>query len=177
MIKIGKITETDWIDTVVNEVLSKTGTLRPQQGGKPAGAEGDREWQRAIDSGYNPTDVYFQMFDESNLIARIPNFHTCGRQRHWWLTKMMPGNFMPMHVDPHTEQQDNADRFWIPLQDWQPGHIFMYENIVVTDYKKGDIYKYTDSTALHGAANIGFTPRIVLQITLHGNYESNNRSN
>jgi hypothetical protein len=80
---------------------------------------------------------------------------------------MLPGNFMPMHMDPHTVQQQNADRFWIPLQDWQPGHIFMYEDYVTTNYKKGDIFQYANSAALHGAANIGSTPRVVLQITLH----------
>lgn len=172
MIKIGNILDTidtDWIDVVVNEVLNKTGTLRPREGGKPDGVEGDREWSRAIASGYNPEAVYFQMFDKDNLSTEIPIFHECGRERHWWVTKMMPGNFMPMHIDPHTQQQDNVDRLWIPLQDWEAGHIFMYEDTVITDYKKGDIFKYTDPTALHGAANIGFTPRVVLQATLHGN--------
>lgn len=156
-----------WLDDVLNEAMSKTGFLRPREGGKPAGAEGDAEWQKAIDAGYSPDAAYFQMFDKSNLETNIPIFHTCGRSRHWWVTKMMPGDFMPMHVDPHTKQEKNTDRFWIPLQDWEQGHIFMYENEAITNYKKGDVYMYDNSQALHGAANIGLVPRVVLQITLY----------
>jgi len=164
---IGNIKNNTWTDQVVSKVLSTKGILRPKQGGIPEGDEGRREWQRAIDAGYDVNAVYFQMFTQDNLDITVPNISTCGRSQHWWITKMMPGQFMPMHVDPHTLQQENADRFWIPLQDWQPGHIFMYENYVTTDYTKGDIFQYENSAALHGAANIGSVPRVVLQVTLH----------
>lgn len=170
MIKVGNLEDlidTKWIDDVVDIVLNNTGMLRPREGGKPEGDKGNREWQRAIDSGYSPEEIYFEMFDKNNLDYDIPTFHTCGRDRHWWITKMSPGQFMPMHVDPHTEYQANADRFWIPLQDWEPGHIFMYENIPVNDYKKADVFKYNNPQALHGAANIGLNTRIVLQVTLY----------
>lgn len=167
MIKIGNIHNDNWIDSVTEVVLSKTGLLRPRQGGVPEGEEGRKEWQSAIDAGYDPNATYFQMFTKDILDIEVPKILDCNRQQHWWITKMLPGNFMPMHVDPHTLHQKNADRFWIPLQNWEPGHIFMYENYVPTDYAKGDIFQYSDSSALHGAANIGSTPRIVLQVTLH----------
>jgi hypothetical protein len=51
------------------------------------------------------------------------------------------------------------------LQDYHPGHIFVYKDEMITNYKKGDVYAYTSSTDLHGAANIGHIPRLVLQIT------------
>lgn len=159
--------DTGWIDAVVKEVLSKDGMKRPREGGKPEGAEGEAEWQKALDAGYDPNGEYFQMFDESNLDIEIPTFHTCGRSRHWWITKMMPGDFMPMHIDPHTKQEKNPDRFWIPLQAWELGHIFMYEEEHISNYMKGDVYQYTDPQALHGAANIGLVPRIVLHVTLY----------
>lgn len=167
MKNIGNIENNDWITQVVDKVLSMQGILRPRQGGVPSGEEGYIEWQKAIDAGYDPNAVYFQMFTKDNLQIDVPKISTCKREQHWWITKMLPGNFMPMHIDPHTLQQKNADRFWIPLQDWESGHIFMYENSVTTDYKKGDIFQYTNSAAMHGAANIGITPRVVLQVTLH----------
>jgi hypothetical protein len=80
---------------------------------------------------------------------------------------MSPGDFMPMHVDPHTLYQPGSQRYWIAFQDWQPGHIMMYEDRVITNYKKGDIYSYEDANALHGAANIGYVPRIVLQVSTY----------
>lgn len=159
--------DTSWVEVVLNEVLNKTGTLRPKEGGKPEGQEGDKEWQKALDAGYDSNASYFQMFTESNLEAEIPEFHKCGRSRHWWITKMMPGDFMPMHTDPHTVQGKNIDRYWIPLQDWEQGHIFAYEDEVITNYKACDVYKYSSAQAIHGAANIGLTPRVVLQVTLY----------
>lgn len=160
------ITEEE-LDSWYAAFLEAEGMHRPREGGKPQGPEGEAEWQKAIDAGYNPNASYFQMFDESNSPVEIPVFHKCGRARHWWATKMMPGDFMPMHVDPHTTVQKNAQRFWIPLQDWSIGHIFKYEDEIVTNYKKGDIYDYENAQALHGAANIGLVPRIVLQMTLY----------
>jgi hypothetical protein len=155
------------LDTWKKLILENEGLHRPRDGGKPQGPEGEKEWQKAIDAGYDPTATYFQMFDKNNCPFELPEFHRCGRSRHWWLTKMMPGDFMPMHVDPHTTVQKNAQRFWIPLQDWEIGHIFKFENEIVTNYKKGDIYEYDDAQGLHGAANIGLTPRVVLQVTLY----------
>ena len=55
----------------------------------------------------------------------------------------------------------------MPLKDWERGHIFVYEDTVVTNYKAGDVYMYESAQALHGAANIGLTPRIVLQFSTH----------
>lgn len=150
------------------EVMSKEGIHRPREGGIPTGPEGESEWQKAIDSGYDPTASYFQMFDQSNCSFDIPAFYTCeNKKHHWWITKMMPGNFMPMHVDPHTKTEKNSQRYWIPLQDWECGHIFAYEDTIITNYKAGDMWVYEDSQALHGAANIGLNPRVVLQVSVY----------
>lgn len=170
MHKIGNIADlidTQWIDAVLAEINENQGILRPKEGGKPKGLEGDKEWQKAIAAGYSSDDVYFEMFDKNTLKTEIPVFHTCSRNRHWWITKMMPGQFMPMHIDPHTEQQKNVDRFWIPLQNWEPGHIFMFENTFIANYAKGDVYKYESAQGLHGAANIGLASRSTLQVTLY----------
>lgn len=154
--------------TWLEEVLAKEGKYRPREGGKPQGLVGELEWQRAIDAGYNPDASYFQMFDKTNCSFDIPAFYTCkNKTHHWWITKMMPGDFMPMHIDPHTEQEKNAQRFWIPLQDWDLGHVFVYEDQIISNYKTGDMWEYENPHALHGAANIGLTTRVVLQITVH----------
>jgi len=156
----------DWIDSVLQLCLQNEGMHRPREGGKPAGKNGDAEWQRAISAGYSPDAYYFQMFDKENLNIEIPILDH-NKNQHWWITKMLPGQFMPMHVDPHTIDNITSERYWIPLQDFSPGHIFMYGTTVISNYKKGDIYRYTNSQELHGAANIGFIPRVVLQITTH----------
>jgi len=157
----------EWIqDQWIDEILSSRGTGRPGEGKTPDSKEEEIEYQKARDAGYNDKSIYFWMFDKNNVTFKInPPFIIS--KYHWWITKMLPGNFMPMHIDPHTLYEKNSQRYWIPFQDWEPGHIFLYKDKVITDYKAGDVYIYDEAEALHGAANIGYTPRIVLQLSTH----------
>ena len=123
------------------------------------------EYNRAQAAGYCADKIYFWMLDKNNSSIAITKPPFVTNNFHWWITKMFPGNFMPMHVDPHTLFEKNSKRYWIPLHDWEDGHIFMYKKQVITNYTAGDVWEYNDSTAIHGAANIGYTPRIVLQIS------------
>ena len=153
----------EWVDLI----LHTNGTARPRDGNTPDSKEMEYEYSRAKQAGYKDTDVYFWMFDKSNVNFILPTPPWVDGKYHWWITKMLPGNFMPMHVDPHTLYEKNSCRYWMPLQDWKPGHVFMYENEVITDYKAGDVWMYRESGALHGAANIGYTPRLVLQVSTY----------
>jgi len=71
---------------------------------------------------------------------------------------------MPMHSDPHVYERDGT-RYWIPLQDYHSGHVFIYNDKLMTDYKKGDVFVFLDSYDVHGAANIGHQTRLSLLIT------------
>ena len=153
----------EWIDAL----LSNQGTARPCGGKRPDSPEEQKEYDIARKAGYKDSDTYFWMFDKNNLPFDLPTPPFITGKYHWWITKMLPGNFMPMHVDPHTQYENNSNRYWMPLQDWEPGHIFMYENQVITDYLAGDVYVYNDPTALHGAANIGHVPRLVLPVSTY----------
>jgi hypothetical protein len=156
----------EWIeDQWVREILQNRGYGRPCEGTKPDSPEMENEYSKARAAGYNDNEIYFYMFDETNVSFKLPKPPFIEDKFHWWITKMMPGNFMPMHIDPHTLIESNSKRFWMPLQDWDQGHIFMYENQVVTNYKAGDVWVYQNSNALHGAANIGYSPRLILQVS------------
>lgn len=156
----------DWLnDSWFEQALITRGDGRPAEGQQPDTPEMLAEYNKAQAAGYCTDKIYFWMLDKnnSNITITKPPFVT--NNFHWWITKMFPGNFMPMHVDPHTLFEKNSKRYWIPLHDWEDGHIFMYEQQVITNYAAGDVWEYNDSTAIHGAANIGHTPRIVLQIS------------
>jgi hypothetical protein len=43
--------------------------------------------------------------------------------------------------------------------------VFLYKDTALTKYKAGDVFEYIDSSDIHGAANIGHTVRIILQVT------------
>lgn len=152
----------------LNELVVSSGIGRPQNGKRPDSPEEEREYAKARAAGYKDDAVYFWMFDKDNVSFDLPQPPFIENAKfHWWITKMLPGNFMPVHIDPHTEYEKNSKRYWIPFQDWEPGHIFVYEDQVITNYKAGDVWCYENSTALHGAANIGHTTRIILQISTY----------
>lgn len=148
----------DWI----TEVLSKPGQARPRDW-PPANAVESAEYARYKEAGYDLNAVNWWVYEKSDVSFDITHPWIKG-EYHWWITKLLPGQFMPIHTDPHTHDLF-CKRYWIPLQDYQPGHIFIYGDNMIKDYKKEDVYEYFNSQDMHGAANIGHTPRLVLQIT------------
>lgn len=152
-----------WVDPLWEHlVLTRQGQARPRDWPALNKIESS-EYARSKEAGYDLEAVHWWVYEETDLNIDIRAPWIQG-QYHWWITKMYPGQFMPMHTDPHAHQE-NSIRYWIPLQDYHPGHIFMYKDTVMTNYKAGDVYCYHDSRDMHGAANIGHIPRIVLQIT------------
>ena len=145
--------------TLRDDVLNKEGQARPRDW-PPAFAVESAEYKRAEEAGYDLSAVNWWVYEEKDLgklDLPLSNYH-------WWITKLYPGQFMPMHTDPHTHEQ-SCNRYWIPLQDYQPGHIFIYKDKFITDYKAYDVFEYENEQDMHGAANIGHTPRVVLQVT------------
>jgi hypothetical protein len=153
----------DWIDPTWRElVLNTVGQARPRDWPSETAIE-SAEYSKAQDAGYDLTAVNWWVYEEHNLNIKIdPPW--CTGKNGWWITKLMPGQFMPMHTDPFTHYT-SCKRFWIPLQDFKPGHLFIYGSTLIKDYKAGDVYEYIDSHDTHGAANIGHEPRVVLQVT------------
>lgn len=148
----------EWID----KTLSQPGQARPRDW-SPMNDVERQEYNKYQLSGYDLSAINWWVYEEKDLGLTIdPPW--CKGTIHWWITKLLPGQFMPMHTDPHTHDLDCL-RFWIPLQDYEPGHVFVYNDQVMTGYLAGDVYSYIKSTDLHGAANIGHSPRLVLQVT------------
>lgn len=152
-----------WIkDEWISKVLETTGQARPRDWPPNSNFEKE-EYLRYELAGYDLQAVNWWVYENKDLNINIDPPWTKGRI-HWWITKLYPGQFMPMHTDPHTHE-NNCFRYWIPLQDYHLGHVFIYKDHMVTDYKKGDVYIYESSIDMHGAANIGHIPRLVLQVT------------
>lgn len=98
-------------------------------------------------------------------------------QYYWWLVKLEPGQFLPMHRDPAVlHSTEPVDRYWGMLQDYIPGHCFIINDTLITDYKAGDIWKWTDSSLPHGAFNMTGVPRISFQMGIGGEYAKSERS-
>lgn len=152
-----------WINpSWLTEIKNQPGYGRPRDW-QPAFAHEEIEYIKAEQAGYQLNDVHFWLYEKSNLSFDLAPPWTTG-EVHWWFTKMYPGQFTPMHQDPHTVGEQ-CRRYWIPMTDSEPGHVFLYKDTALTKYKAGDVFEYIDSSDIHGAANIGHTVRIILQIT------------
>jgi hypothetical protein len=87
----------------------------------------------------------------------------------YWFVKLYPGMVQTIHQD---ELKNNIDgtrnmshmKYWIPLQDYERGHAFIYEDTLITNYVKGDVFLYSDDRAFHCAGNMGYNTRLTLNI-------------
>jgi hypothetical protein len=108
---------------------------------------------------------YYHYNDENTDFIVDPPWVTL-KNYYWWMNKYLPGMILPMHNDAN-EHSDvrRYVRYWMPLQDYERGHIFLYEDTLITGYKKGDLYEYSDEQAYHAGGNAGWNPRLVLNVT------------
>lgn len=153
----------DWVNplwiTLVNERIGKP---RPDFSNLLNYFEKE-QYQLAQEVGYDFSKPLWTIYEKDDLELDItPPW--CKGKTSWWITKLMPGQYMPMHSDPFTHTSDVC-RYWMPLMDYEPGHVFIYKGEMIKDYKLGDLYLFDYATDLHGAANISYSPRIMLQIS------------
>jgi len=107
--------------------------------------------------------VHFWYFKHTDVPFDIVPPWLTSDDYYWWLVKMHPSQYMNMHEDPDVEK--NVIRYWMPWTDYEPGHVFIIDNELITDYKAGDVFAYKRPQAYHGSANIGYTTRYVLQVS------------
>lgn len=128
-------------------------------------AKSKQEYSLFQDGVYGDNLIMAEIFDRRNCPFKLDleelNQFLNG---DWWIVKQMPGQFMPLHRDTANIHDKNY-RFWMPWKDYEAGHVFIHENRLISNYKAGDIYQYNKDNDLHGSANIGFSSRIVLQIS------------
>lgn len=86
---------------------------------------------------------------------------------HWWIIKYQPGDMQPMHFDPHIVNTKDCQRYTMMLTDFEDGHIFVYNDYLLTNYKAGDLFLWPDPMIIHGAANISMNPRLSLQMSFY----------
>ena len=122
--------------------------------------------------GYSHKNHDFQQFnimsaDMQDYKIQLPNLIDDDRKAMWWFIKLLPGQMQAMHFDPHLLDTLNPKRYSLFLQDWQPGHIFTWDDKMLSNYNAGDLYIWEDPMCYHGVVNIGYETRYTLQITTH----------
>lgn len=155
----------DWVDPFwIEAVNQRLGKPRPNFRNLLNRFEKD-QYKIAEEAGYDFSKPLWTIYEKDDLGIDIQPCW-CKEKTSWWITKLMPGQYMPMHSDPFTHDS-TIKRYWMPLMDYEIGHIFIYKREIIKDYTLGDLYEFDSAIDLHGAANIGYTPRIILQISEH----------
>lgn len=115
---------------------------------------------------------YFQQFnanskDMENFPITLPNFPEVRSNMHWWFVKLLPGQMQTMHIDPHLTEVKNPIRYSMFLQDYIPGHVFVFDDFMATNYKAGDIFEWSNPDCIHAVVNVSYDIRYTLQVTFH----------
>jgi hypothetical protein len=157
----------EWIDdTVIEQILIFPGDRRPKKEHSQYESLVEQKWRAA---GFDTNRLGWEIYFDEHL--QIPNLDLpidpASKKFKWWYTKLLPGDLFPLHIDVYPENRENIERYWLACEDYRPGHIFINENVVLDQYKKGDMYKFDDPKSWHAAANIGFTPKISYQLVLY----------
>ena len=163
----------EWITPeLLNILLNNDGEVTPvyqpdKWSGRPDYDDARKELESA---GYPAGNHYFCQYTKDteclqHLDIKMP--FDIDRVYHWWIIKLNPGQMQPMHFDPHVKLVENCKRYTMPLADYVPGHVFVYDDYLLKNYRAGDMFEWDDSSCYHGVVNISYTPRLTLQISIH----------
>lgn len=130
------------------------------------------EWYKSFcAAGYDKKNFYSNMYDDDTDDVKdftiAPPINLNGRNWFWWFIKFRPGSVACMHYDPHTKIIPGAKRYWFAMQDYHPGHLFIYDGTMMKNYKAGDLYEFNRADLLHGATNISMIDRVTFQFTTY----------
>ena len=165
----------DWIDEqhIIEHLTACQGDRTPVwQPDRWSGNPTLEKFKEMARPGYSNNTRFFhqmnpnskEMQDFKFTLPEVPEKRT---NVNWWFVMLYPGEFQAMHIDPQLTEVKNFVRYTMFLQDWEPGHIFVWDDKYISDYKAGDMYEWNDPMTVHGPANIGYTTRYTLQITMH----------
>jgi len=167
---------------LIDAVLADNGEVTPVY--QPEKWSGKAEWDAARialeNAGYPELDYHFCQYTKNTEcikpflssiaeqandfkfnLSNLPTVH------HWWIVKYLAGDMQPMHFDPHIIDTKDCQRYTMMLTDFEDGHVFVYGDYMLNNYKAGDLFLWPDPMIIHGAANISMHPRISLQMSFY----------
>jgi len=122
----------------------------------------DTEWDR--------NGVFAISYEKENFPFNIElPIDFSGYDSEWWFMKFTCGLGQPIHQDmPMDDKYTEVKRFWMALQDYELGHLFIYDSDkILTGYKRGDIYQYEDLDMWHTGGNLGNHTRLTFNMTVY----------
>ena len=150
----------DYIDyKALDYMINNTGIVKPDTIVQDFQQTIYSEWTSV---GCDPSKLRWEAFRGEHFDWEIQM--PFGNGTGWWFSKLLPGDSIPMHVDP-LKEIGVGKRYFMCYQDYVPGHIFIHDNVLLSDYKQGDVFEFNHPEMLHCAANLSthLIPKISLQ--------------
>jgi hypothetical protein len=167
-----------WNNQSVNDIEKSVAKQGPRQLEVMEGQKNEK-----LQAGYTPdqpmfriklceaNSYFYQLAQEIGLEKSLARFHVQfpGEVTAWHTDIYSPAHeFLDQSAqdadDLSVGQDKNIRRVLIALENWQPGHMLMFGQTTWTNWKAGDVV-YWEYGVPHGAANMGYTPRISVSIT------------
>lgn len=150
------------------DMLTKEGDKRPNQAmvkDDDSFKEQREAWQNA---GYEleNSSVEWHIYWDKHITEPLDTEQleiTKGKRCHWWFVKLMPGKCFPQHKDYFADFK-NPVRYWMAMENYKWGHVFLIGDKQIKDYKEGDLFRIENDW--HAAANIGLVPKLSIQLVV-----------
>jgi len=146
----------EWIDYIINN----DGEKHLKQDQLEYGV--NNRIDKLLDSGWILNRTLWQSYEAKTLPFEVTMPFESQNKIDWWFVKLNCGDMIPWHQDHNHRDFEGlrSKRYWMPLQDYITGHVFINEKYMPTEYKAGDLFAY-DTHAFHGAVNLNKdVPRI-----------------
>lgn len=163
-----------WITSeLMNHLYTHDGDITPVwQPDKWSGHPLLEEFREKARPVYSQNTPLFQQFnrqskDMQGFDVVLPNLPKKRDKIDWWFVKLLPGQMQAMHIDPHLVEVENPVRYTMFLEDYHPGHVFIWDDQISANYKAGDVFEWSDPMIVHGCVNISYKTRYTLQVTMY----------
>ena len=122
-------------------------------------------------AGADPKMTVYRMYRDVQklptiaLMPEIIGMKNSGSRLH----VQFPGEVLTRHIDKLSKVQPddpaNVKRFIVMLEDWEPGHFFMFGNAYFSHWKAGEVITFDWPNMPHCTANASLKPRTILMVT------------
>jgi len=158
----------DWINPAwITYMENNTGYSHPRLDPSEYGSKNQDTLDKVKRYG---KDALWHNFEPDNFPFDVEIPVKSNGRTDWWFVKMLTGDLIPFHSDhPPRDgcEGKKTRRFWMPLQDYVEGHVFIVCGELIKDYRAGDLFEY-DPDGRHGGFNINTDiPRYTLNFAIY----------
>lgn len=103
----------------------------------------------------------WELYDRHNTDFNIsPPYDFGTHSWEWWIKKILPSGGFPV-----VTLTESTRRFWMPLTNYEPGHIFIYEDQMIAPFNAGDLFEF-EHNAPYASVNLGVDPMYMMMFAV-----------